>query len=695
MTHANVLDQKRTLEEHFLIRAACLIGGAIYPLWSIVYQLILEGAIDPIERRLQVSALAVFLIGLTFFKLPRKLMLTALYISLIFVTWHLMWIATLNDFHPYYQIGILVLIAATLPFYQSFSALLLYLITINVSVLALFIFFDWKKLFVFAMACCTVFIVSAYALWTRMVLIEKLRKSRQLFADSADKIESSHRDVSTMMANIHLGIFTVENPHGQIGPQHSKHLEQVFGQEITQNFNFHHFVDRFLLTADQKAQIWTIISFIGDHRFQYEINDHLLPTEVVIELADGSRRTLEIEWDAIIEESSDVFHKLLVSMRDVSELKVLRQQNEDKNMELTLLGEIISIERHRLATVFSSIGRLLEQSSREIQLEIVNPADLIAFIFREVHTIKGLARSFQLLTLANTSHQVEDQLGELRKKSWLFDRKTLQDILQPLHTIYHHYVSILQTHFGVSAETQGNIPWTSEEIDWLKQKVETTLEIKGDCSSNLREIYDFVVDKTKYPLKGILRDLVISLEPLSRELGKIPPQLQILDGGLSFSPDCHNLLQTVFTHLLRNAIDHGIERPDERLTQGKPSQGNILIKVSIENNDVHIVVRDDGQGLNLEAIRRKSEQKSLVLESASLSRQMTADMILLPDFSTKETTSKISGRGVGLDAVQAYLRGFGGQIKIELLDESMTKVAFQFRIILPQQLSVDHPKKAG
>jgi len=138
-------------------------------------------------------------------------------------------------------------------------------------------------------------------------------------------------------------------------------------------------------------------------------------------------------------------------------------------------------------------------------------------------------------------------------------------------------------------------------------------------------------------------------------------------------------------HMIRNSVDHGIETEAERLKAGKPATGSIVITTYRQGGDIVIHLADDGRGLNVEKIRRRALEKELIAEDAALSAYEIAQFIFHPGFTSSDSVSQISGRGVGLDVVNSEVRQCGGRVEIE------TSAGFgtQFTIVLPFTLSVN------
>ncbi|MCS6960216.1 MAG: response regulator [Pseudanabaenaceae cyanobacterium SKYGB_i_bin29] len=145
-------------------------------------------------------------------------------------------------------------------------------------------------------------------------------------------------------------------------------------------------------------------------------------------------------------------------------------------------------------------------------------------------------------------------------------------------------------------------------------------------------------------------------------------------------------IKAPLSHLLRNAIDHGIESPAERVALGKPATGNISLVGKVQGNEILIEVTDDGRGLDTEKIGRAAVEKGIITpaELALMSKEEIQSLIFRPGFSTKTEVSEISGRGVGLDVVKDAINRLQGQIRLE----SQVGVGCVFRLILRANRSV-------
>ncbi len=137
-------------------------------------------------------------------------------------------------------------------------------------------------------------------------------------------------------------------------------------------------------------------------------------------------------------------------------------------------------------------------------------------------------------------------------------------------------------------------------------------------------------------------------------------------------------------HLLRNAVAHGLETTEERIKSGKPEIGHIRLKVSTENDEITLVITDDGAGVNLAKVKQKATEKGLFAAGQEVTEQALMAVIFEPGFSTADSVSQIAGRGVGLDAVRSDIAALGGRIDVS----NVTGSGAMFNIYLPVTLSV-------
>ncbi|WP_293359533.1 MULTISPECIES: hybrid sensor histidine kinase/response regulator [unclassified Microcoleus] len=212
------------------------------------------------------------------------------------------------------------------------------------------------------------------------------------------------------------------------------------------------------------------------------------------------------------------------------------------------------------------------------------------------------------------------------------------------------------------------------------------LELFARRSANLSDrLYREVIASNMRPFADGVSAFGRMLRDLARQLGK-QVKFEVVGKSTQVDRDILEKLEAPLTHILRNALDHGIELPDARLAAGKSAEGTIRLEAAHRGGMLSITVSDDGKGIEPEKLRQKIVTKGMV--SAEMAAKLTEpelmDFLFLPGFSTASQVTEISGRGVGLDIVQSMVQEVGGILRATSVPEK----GMSFHLQLPLTLSV-------
>lgn len=403
-----------------------------------------------------------------------------------------------------------------------------------------------------------------------------------------------------------------------------------------------------------------------------------------------------------------------------------------------------------LADFVAETREMLEASEGEIIAWEADPGDRarIDTIFRFVHTVKGNCGFFDFPRLAALSHAAEDALAECRAGRREADSALVTAVLAIIDRIAQMVdaieagedfpeggddalIAALQGECEESAacdgeasaagekDCEGAVPQTKSASPAVQRSIRLPVDLldrvmsgvsdmvlaRNDLGHRLREagnqptidgpferltailsdVRDAITRMRMQRIETLFAALPRLVRDLSADLGK---QVMIdLEGGdVELDREMVEMVRDPLTHIIRNAIDHGIEAPSDRLRQGKREIGLLSISARQSGNTISIVVSDDGRGLDDTRIAAKAVSTGLITQKQAdeMDREKILQLIFQPGFSTAESVSSVSGRGVGLDVVRENLEKVGGSIKVS----SQPGVGTLFTLQIPLTLSI-------
>lgn len=228
--------------------------------------------------------------------------------------------------------------------------------------------------------------------------------------------------------------------------------------------------------------------------------------------------------------------------------------------------------------------------------------------------------------------------------------------------------------------TQSMLAVLGKELE--EQQAERMQGVLSELERNTREIQESVMSIRMLPVSFVFNRFPRVVRDLSHKLHK-EINLEIEGGNTELDKSLIEKLVDPLTHLVRNSIDHGIESPDTRQSHGKPREGRVTLSAAQQGGNIIIGIHDDGAGLNREKILSKAEENGLNV-SDTMSDEHVWDLIFQPGFSTAESVTDVSGRGVGMDVVRRNINSLGGRIEVS----SVAGEGSVFTIILPLTLAI-------
>jgi two-component system sensor histidine kinase and response regulator WspE len=229
---------------------------------------------------------------------------------------------------------------------------------------------------------------------------------------------------------------------------------------------------------------------------------------------------------------------------------------------------------------------------------------------------------------------------------------------------------------GIRERADAGLATLSRHVD----DFESFARRNEDLSNRLH--HEVIVSRMR-PLADGIRGFPRLVRDLARSLGK-QVSFEVVGDQTGVDRDILDKLEAPLSHLIRNAVDHGIEMPSNREAAGKPVAGSIRLEARHRAGMLHITLTDDGRGIDLEQLRTRAVAKGLVAQAVAeqLTELELLEFLFLPGFSTKEAVTEISGRGVGLDVVQSMVKAVGGSVRVAALPGRQTVFTLQLPITM-------------
>ncbi|WP_042428285.1 ATP-binding protein [Comamonas granuli] len=526
-------------------------------------------------------------------------------------------------------------------------------------------------------------------------MIEKIQHSSAL-------VRQKSADIQALLHAIPQGILTLQ-AGGRIHPEFSEHLvtllgtRDIAGRPVAQVIFAH--TD---LGADATAQALAAIdACMGEEAMNFDFNAHLLPREIGRPQPDGTLCIWELGWSPIASEDGTIA-RLMLCIRDVTELRQLARAAQAQQQELAIIGEILALERSKFHAFAASAGAFIAANQQLVHTADQAPEErpaAIAALFRNMHTVKGNARTYGLLQLADAAHAAEQRYDTLRHDASAWDSDALLadlSAVQAMLDIYQSVETVKLRDRSIAADEAG-APSSALPHPQVQALARQLHEAAGSADLQALQAITAHAARTlqqwgSLRLAQALGGTIASLPALAAELAKEPPVVQVNDGHIAVQREIADMLRDVFTHLLRNAMDHGIEPAAERLRAGKPAAGRIEIDAALQGQALQLRMADDGRGLDLGRIQARAIEAGLLAAHEQPSEEALAQFIFAPGFSTASAVTAVSGRGVGMDAVKAFVTAHGGDVALRLHTATASAHrAFDILIHLPARFALHAP----
>lgn len=459
--------------------------------------------------------------------------------------------------------------------------------------------------------------------------------------------------ISTLLNNTGEGFLTIDRSL-VIDSEYSKECITLLGEQIAGKD-----ISTILFSSNQKRDLfYEAINDALDQEDEalQECIISLLPSEVEL-----NSLVLKIEYRVLDNK------RVMLIISNITTQKELEHRIKEEQEALKMIVEIVSDSE-----IFFDLKReyeaFMKNSSKLVDTALDANTNLNN-IYREVHTFKGTFSQLYMQNMVNFLHNLESRLSHLIYNNITSNKEIIDiiadhDFKKPFVREMRRIEEILGSEF---LEDANYIKIDSNYLGELQDKILSFLTSTDQKVVPYRDIFSKILHLTRVRLVSQLRPYATMSEQLATRLDKsIYPLIIEGDETLYVSQDLKPFLKSL-VHIFRNSIDHGIEEAQTRLEAGKDEIGRISCKFEKLGSSLIIEIADDGAGIDKQKVITKALQNGIVFEEdlSNLSDSDIFALIFRDHLSTKDVTSDISGRGVGLSATRAELDAIGGKMQVK------------------------------
>lgn len=490
--------------------------------------------------------------------------------------------------------------------------------------------------------------------------LERERAARKaaelLLEEKSQELFHANKTTRDLLDNMDEGIFTLSSS-GEINPGYSAATEALIGRPIDGLI----YIDLFSDQPECQQAIKDTFEVLFSPSIAIPWEDLLqnIPSEIQPE----PDRWLRARYRPLLDQSGNDVEQVMVIVQNITKEKEL-QEDIDRNRALHHMVVQIIQNRDSFDLFYKDALEQLAQDAHKIETLEQFKRGILDELFRTIHTIKGTSAVFGMNEASAKAHQIEDILRKLReRRDETFRPEEREALLNHMAGLKELIVEIRESFFAIigeeGSETRFSIP--ESKIERIQKQV---LEM---VPPQAREAIKPVLVQLKHiPTGHLLRKYKTLVQDLGERLGK---QVQFAvndEEGIEIPAEFFNKLDPAFLHIIRNALDHGIEDRDQRIEAGKNPMATISVSMAYKDQGILFRIADDGRGIDTERIRALAVERGLVSsgEAAEMSSGQVLGFLFMPRFTTKDSVTDLSGRGVGLDVVSNQVKHLKGKMTL-------------------------------
>jgi two-component system chemotaxis sensor kinase CheA len=463
-----------------------------------------------------------------------------------------------------------------------------------------------------------------------VVLIQDITETVNLI----NSIQAQRDEIAAMRDNLKEGLFLMDR-NCVIQPSYSRALEDVLSCTNIQGKNFLDILGQSFSPKDLE----TIRDYFGmmlEGSMKPEELEDLNPFQEFsyTSVETGGKKTLRGLFATVDRGKGDVL--ILGTFQDISaETELKKQLAEEETMrqdEMQMVFELLQVEPDVFNSFIEDTDYEFKRINETLKEKKIPARDAVVNIYQSVHAIKSNALIIGLASFGKKLHRLETKLKELREKKQIVFDDTLH----------------------VTVELGKCMKDRDKFLDIIDRLKDFTAEKNGKSDNKIKGEREVFIETLSMACRRASLDLGKKVRFTAASVDNA-----VLDGRE------RGVMKEILTQLVRNSVYHGIESPEERIQKGKEETGDISLSLTLEDGGIHIILKDDGRGLNFPKIAERASALGLIKNGGRADKELLSKVIFSPGFSTSETENLHAGRGMGLNLVSERLKELHGTIRLQ------------------------------
>ncbi|EQC45704.1 ATP-binding protein [Bacteriovorax sp. Seq25_V] len=370
---------------------------------------------------------------------------------------------------------------------------------------------------------------------------------------------------------------------------------------------------------------------------------------------------VELEYIPMNNQEGQLNNVLVVATDKTNEINA-QEAFKEKDLYVSMLIKIVK-NKQAFLDLYEEALSMLEDLRYSLGHNNLENKAMIVF-----HTLNGGFASYSAQELVNAARETETKIKSFEHEKENFNLFVENEISSYLE---------LMTKF--KEDLLSKISSGKDVVEVSKEDLHDLEHELHKISTPALEAFDKYIKKKK--ISSLFESYASLVENLSLKLNKPMAPLQIDDNGIRITPETYKDFFSSLVHLFRNCMDHGIEDADQRAAHGKSTEGLIKVSANVDDSKIQLKIQDDGAGINISKLREKLIQVNGEQEVAAMSDEEISMAIFLPNMSTRDTVTEISGRGIGMSAVKESVERIGGQLTLSTQANKGTEFKFELPLL--------------